>query len=74
MQCIIFPARHLGQYANEFIVSCSKNVLNGVSSANLKSQQGHEYEVFPQNNIMHFILKCLKFYKYILYTSQQCCK
>ena len=35
------------------------------SSGNLNSKKDHEDEVFLQKNILQFVLKCTKFYKYV---------
>ena len=47
------------------IVSCPKNDLNDVSFGNLKSQKDHKVEIFVKNNMLHFVLKCTYFCKYV---------
>ena len=40
--------------------------LNGVNSVHFLNRQKHRvYEVFLNENILHFVLKCTEYYKYV---------
>jgi hypothetical protein len=46
--------------------------LNDVSSGNFNSQKDREDDVFHKENILHFILKCTGYYKYVKFKIAVC--